>query len=87
MLGQLILLPNSLARVFLCSQAAQLTHILNERLKETAEDVDQKRALKYVIATIANEKGEATVAVEKKVADSEKAELWQSRGWLIWRGN
>ena len=57
-------------------QAAQLTHILNERLKKLAEDAKRGKALKDVVATTVKEKGKAAEAAEKKAQSSEKA-------WLV----
>ena len=40
----------------LCYQAAQLTRILDKRLKELVEDTEREKALKDVIAATAKEK-------------------------------
>ena len=50
-------------------QATQLNYILNERLKELAEDADREKALKDVTNASAKEKGKA---IEKKAQASEK---------------
>lgn len=49
-----------------------MTHVLDERLRELAEDVDWKKALKDVTA---KERGKAAEAAEKKAQSSEKARL------------
>lgn len=46
---------------------------MDERLKEATKDVGWERALKDVAVAIANDKGEATTAVEKRAANFEKA--------------
>ena len=56
-------------------QAVQLTHVLDERLKELAEDIDREKALKDVAADTAKEKGKAADVVEKKAKTIEKAQL------------
>jgi len=50
--------------------AAQLTHVLNRRLKELAE---REKALKEVAEAIAKEKTKAAATTEKKVDAFEKA--------------
>ena len=50
----------------------QLTHILDERLKELTEDADREKALKDVANATAKEKGKAA---EKMAQSSEKARL------------
>ena len=54
-------------------QAAQLTHVLDGRLKELSEDAKREKALKEVVAATTKEKVKATEAVEKKAAAFEKA--------------
>ena len=56
-------------------QAAQLTHVLDGRLKELAEDAEWEKALKDMAETTAKEKTKAAATVEKKVAASEKARV------------
>ena len=56
-------------------QATQLTHVLDEWLKELAEDVEREKALKDVVADTAKEKGKATDVSEKKAKAAEKAQL------------
>lgn len=53
----------------------QLTHILNETLKELAEDADREKASKDFVVATAKEKGKAVEAAEKKDKSSEKARL------------
>ena len=60
-------------------QAAQLTHIINERLKELVEDAEQEKALKDVATATAKEKGKAAEAAKKKAQSSEKARLVAER--------
>ena len=54
-------------------QAAQLTHVLDGRLKELAEDAKREKALKDVAEVTAKEKTKAATTAEKKAAASEKA--------------
>lgn len=56
-------------------QAAQLTYVLDGRLKELSEDAEREKALKEVAAATAKEKVKATKAAEKKVATSKKARV------------
>ena len=53
----------------------QLTHILDKRLKELAEDAEREKALKDVAAAMAKEKGKDAETVEKKAQSTEKALL------------
>ena len=57
----------------LFDQATQLTHVLDEWLKELAEDVEREKALKDVVADTAKEKGKATDVSVKKAKAAEKA--------------
>ena len=57
----------------LFDQATQLTHVLDEWLKELAENVEREKALKDVVADTAMEKGKATDVSEKKAKAVEKA--------------
>ena len=47
-------------------RAAQLVHVLEDQLKEAAEDTDQERALKDVVIAIAKDNGKAAKAIEKR---------------------
>ena len=47
-------------------QVVQLTHILEERLKELVKDAKREKALKDVANATTKEKGKATKAAEKK---------------------
>lgn len=49
-----------------CYQAAQLTRILNKRLKELVEDAKWEKAFKDIAATTVKEKGKAAKASEKR---------------------
>ena len=57
----------------LFDQATQLTHVLDEWLKELAEEVEGEKALKDVVADTAMEKGKATDVSEKKAKAVKKA--------------
>ena len=59
----------------LCCQAVQLTHVLDERLKEFAEDFEREKALKDMEEDTAKEKGKAAAIAEKKAQSTEKAQL------------
>lgn len=48
----------------------QLAYMIDERLKEVAEDADWDRALKDVVVATANDKSKAT---KRKAKDSKKA--------------
>ena len=43
-----------------------MTYVIDERLKEIAEDAEREKALKDVTVATAKEKGKATEATEKK---------------------
>ena len=47
-------------------QAAQLTHILGERLSELSEEAKREKALKDVANTTTRDKGKAAEVAEKK---------------------
>lgn len=47
-------------------RAAQLVHVIEDQLKEAAEDTDQERALKDVVVAIAKDNGKAAKAIEKR---------------------
>ena len=55
-----------------CYQAAQITHVLAERMGELTEEAEQERVLKDVADAIARDKGRA---VEKKAQSSKEARL------------
>ena len=61
--------------LLLCYQTAQLTHVINERLKETTEDAEREKALKDIAIATTKEKGKAIEAIEKKAQFAEKARL------------
>ena len=58
-----------------CYQAAQITHMLGERMGELAEEAKWERVLKDVVDATARDKGKTTEVVEKKAQSSEKAQL------------
>ncbi|KAK9992022.1 hypothetical protein SO802_027007 [Lithocarpus litseifolius] len=60
-------------------KATQLTHILDERLKELAEDAEQEKALKDVVVATAKEKDKVAEAAKKKAQSSKKARLVAER--------
>ena len=49
-----------------CYQAAQITYILGERMKEFAEEAEREKALKDVANATARDKGKAAEVAEKK---------------------
>ena len=57
----------------LCYQVAQLTHVLNERLKKLFVDVEREKVLKDVAMATAKEKVKTDKAMEKKANVSKKA--------------
>ena len=57
----------------MCYQAAQLTHVLDGRLKELSEDAEWERALKEVATATMKEKRKVAEATEKKATMSKKA--------------
>ena len=59
----------------LCYQVAQLTYVIDERLKETAEDVEREKALQDIAVATTKKKGKIAEAVEKKTQSTEKARL------------
>ena len=61
--------------LLLFDQVAQLTHVLDEQLKELAKDVKREKALKDVAANTAKEKGKAADVAKKKAKVAEKAQL------------
>ena len=52
-----------------------MAHVLNERLKELAEDAEREKALKDVVVATTKEKSKAIEATEKRVQSAEKARL------------
>ena len=50
----------------LCYQTAQLAYVIDERLKEAAEDADQEKALKDVVVATAKDKGKVAAIAEKR---------------------
>ena len=54
-------------------QAAQLTHIVDERMKELSKDAEQEKALKDVAKVMVKEKVKAAETAEKKTIMAEKA--------------
>ena len=75
--------------VFFCStyyrlfhQATELTHILDGRLKELAEDAMWENALKDVAEATSKEKTKAAAIAEKKAVVSEKARVAAEKGSL-----
>ena len=54
----------------------QLTHILDERLKELVEDAEWEKALKDVTTATTKEKGKVADAAKNKAQSFEKA-------WLV----
>lgn len=56
-----------------CYQAAQLAYVIDERLKEIAEDAKRERALKDVVVATVKEKSKTAETANKKAQASEKA--------------
>ena len=59
----------------MCCQAAQLAYIIDEWLKEVAEEAYREKALKEVAVAIVKDKGKAIKATKKKAQASEKAQI------------
>ena len=55
-----------------CYQAAQITHMLSERMGELVDEAERERALKDVADAMARDKGKAA---KKKAQSSKKARL------------
>ena len=53
-----------------------MTHVLDERLKELAEDAEWEKALQDVTVATTKEKGKVAKAIEKKARSAKKA-------WLV----
>ena len=62
-----------LVLLLLCCQAARLTYVLDEMMKELAEDAENEKALKDVTVDIAKEKAKAADVAEKKAKAAKKA--------------
>ena len=56
-------------------RAAQLVHVIEDRLKEAIEDADREKALKNVAVAITKDKGKATELAKKRGQTSEKARI------------
>ena len=56
-------------------QAAQLTHILNERVKDLSEEVDWEKAGREEAVKTAKEKTKTAEAAEKRAAVAEKSQV------------
>lgn len=52
-----------------------MTHVLDERMKELAEDMEREKALKDVAKDTAKEKGKLVDAVEKRAQATKNAQL------------
>lgn len=50
-----------------------MAYIMDERLKEAAEDVDQEKALKDIVVATASEKSKTAATAKRRAKDSEKA--------------
>ena len=61
--------------LLLCYQTEQLTHILDERMKELAKDTEREKALKDMAEDKGEEKGNADDVAKKKAQAAEKARL------------
>ena len=59
--------------LLLCCQAARLTYVLDEMMKELAEDAENEKALKDVTVDIAKERAKAADVAEKKAKAAKKA--------------
>ena len=75
----LFLLYISPSLLLWCYQAAQITHVVGERMKKLAEDAEREKALKDVANATARDKGKAAEVAEKKAQSSEKARLLAER--------
>ena len=63
-------------------QAAQLTHVLDRRLKELFEDAEQEKALKEVVEVTIKDKAMAAEIAKKKVATFKKAKVLAEERFL-----
>ena len=69
--------------LLLVCQAAQLTHILEGRVRELAEDTERERALKDTVKATNKERVKIAATVEKKAATFEKAKYRRRKGFQI----
>ena len=56
-------------------RAAQLVHVMQDRLKEVVEDADWEKALTNVAVAITKDKGKAAELAKKRGQTSEKAQI------------
>lgn len=56
-------------------QVAQLTYVIDERLKEAIKDTEREKALKDIAVATVEEKGIATETIEKRAQFVKKAQL------------
>ena len=68
-----MLLQHFLQLLTLPEQAAQLAYMMDNRLKDTAEEVDEERALKDITMVIAKEKATTAENVEARVRGAKEA--------------
>lgn len=68
-----MLLQHFLQLLTLPEQAAQLAYMMDNRLKDTAEEVDKERALKDITMVIAKEKATTAENVEARVRGAKEA--------------
>ena len=68
-----MLLQHFLQLLTLPEQAAQLAYMMDNRLKDTAEEVDKERALKDITMAIAKEKATTAENVEARVRGAKEA--------------
>ena len=61
-------------------QAAQLTHVLDGKLKELSEDTEREKALKEVAAVTAKGKTKVAENAEKKLMCLKRLGRWRRRG-------
>lgn len=52
----------------------QLAYVIDERLQDVAEDVDQEKALKDIVVATTKDQKKAAEAAEKKARESEKTQ-------------
>lgn len=62
----------SLQLWLLCNQAAQLTHLIDGRLREATEDAEREKALKDVAEATTKDQKKAVEVAEKRAQTSEK---------------